>query len=99
MKLRDNLYSSVEVFDTLPEDIKRKAISTFGAYSDLNCSREYGRWSVNTCSAITADYAPDHLVYFFNKKEIRKKYADEIKREEDRFYEESKYCNWDSLND
>lgn len=99
MKLRDNLYSSVEVFDTLPEDIKQKAISTFGAYSDLNISREYGKWSVNTCSAITRDYAPDHLVYFFNKEEIRKKYADEIKREEDRFYEESKYCNWDSLND
>lgn len=98
MKLRDDLYSSVEVFDTLPEDIKQKAISIFGAYSDLNVSREYGKWNVNTCSSITRDYAPDHLVYFFNKEEIRTKYADEIKKEEDRFYEESKYCNWDSLN-
>ena len=98
MKLRDDLYSSVEVFDTLPEDIKQKAISIFGAYSDLNCSREYGRWSVNTCSAITADYAPDHLVYFFNKDEIKKKYAKEIEEEERRYKEESKYCNWESLN-
>lgn len=91
--------SSIEVFETLPEEVKMKAISIFGAYSEVNVSREYGRWTCSPDSWITKYYAPDHVCYFFDKNEIKKKYKNEIEIEENRYEEECKNCNWEALND
>lgn len=92
------MYATVEDFNQMPQEVKDKVISIMGAYSEVNVTREYGRLSVSTCVCISRYYAPDHKVWFFNKEELKKQYAEEIKAEEDRFEEESKGCNWEILN-
>lgn len=93
------LYSSVEDFNTMPQEVKDEVINIMGAYSEVNVTREYGRLRVNTCCCISKYYAPDHKVWFFKKDELKKQYAPQIEEEEKRFYEESKNCNWELLND
>lgn len=93
------LYSSVEEFNTMPQEVKDEVINIMGAYNEVNVTREYGRLRVNTCSCISKHYAPDHKVWFFKKDELKKQYAPQIEEEEKRFYEESKNCNWELLND
>lgn len=88
--------STIEEFNTLPQEIKDKVISIMGAYSEVNVRRENGVLSAGTCSCISKHYAPDHKVWYFNKKELKKQYAKEIEAEEQRYYEECKDCNWDA---
>ena len=91
--------ATVEDFNSLPQEIKDKVISIMGAYSEVNVSRAYGKLSVNTCSCLSRYYAPDHKVWYFEKKELKKQYSKEIEIEEKRYEEECKGCNWEALND
>lgn len=90
--------STVEQFNELPEEVRAKTISIMGAYSEVIVTYEYGRYDVGTCVCLKRYYAPDHKSWFFSKEELEKQYKKEIKAEEDRFYEESKDCNWELMN-
>lgn len=89
--------STVEVFNTFPQEIKNKVINTMGAYSEVSVKRENGVLSVGTCSCISKYYAPDHKVWYFDKKELKKQYAKEIEAKELRYYEECKDCDWEAF--
>lgn len=90
---------SVQRFNTLPEEVKRKVISDMGAFSEVNVTKEWGNYSVSPDHFLSSNYAPDHQVWSFTKEELKKQYAEQIEAEEKRYYEEGKDCNWESLND
>lgn len=97
-----NYLNTLNELMNLPVEVQQDAAKHLVNYSEVTVTRSNGKYSCFNGSCMSNRYAPDHKVWYFDKKTVSQvaELAELIKQGEEEY---ENWCdthdvNWDALN-